>query len=330
MKYTIAVVGAASSIGRAVISALSREGFRSSDIVAITTREYMGKKISCGSDADLVCKCIDDCSFTDIDVAVFVDNDAVSERYAEMVSESGCLVIDTTYLFRREEDIPLVIHDVNKEVIPMYKDRNIISVPSVSSQIAAVLSPLRELSEIKRVVLSTYHSVSHLGKGAMSELYDQTKAMFMNRKTSFEEFPKQISFNCIPCVGSMGDVTSEESNIAYEVQRVLGSEVNITATCVYVPVFVSHSNAINVEFCDSVNVEDVVNLLGDHEGILVVDSSSKIEYVTPIDCVNDEEIYVSRIRKDDTVPSGINMWVVYDNICRGAANIVSIIKSVSL
>ena len=331
MKRVIAVVGATTAVGRVVLNVLNEKGYPLGNVVALSWSDGVGKSVSYGEGANLICVGIEEYDFSASSVVIFAASDAISEKYVERATGCGCIVIDSSSFFRAQTDVPLVVPGVNDQCVGMFRKRNIVSLScSYTSMIAAVLYPLHRFSSIERVVVSTYHSVSCIGRDAMAELYDQTKSVFMNRKIKSNEFSKQISFNCIPCVGELNDkgYTDEEVSIADEITRVLGSGVEVVVTCVLVPVFVSNSAAINVEFSADISVENVLELLGQAPNVLVVDCGSDMGYITPIDCVNDDEVYVSRIRSDTTVPHGLSMWISADNLRRSAIDLVCVAKAV--
>ena len=328
MSCKIVVVGATNSVGRSVLSLLSESGFPASHIVALSDCDKVQRDISYGEKDKIPVVRIGDYDFSDGGVAVFCSTEAISERYVGVAAERGCLVVDSTIHSRMNDGVPLVIPGVNEECIGDRKG-NIIAVPgSIVIQLLTVLAPLRQRVRIERAVLSTYHAASHVGLEGMSELYDQTKSMFMNKKVQSKEFPRQISFNCIPCVGDLAEDgrSTEEICVATETKKIIGDGVEIFATCVAVPVFVSNSMAVNLELRSHISVEDVSGLLGEIPGVAVVNQTSEMVYVTPVDCVNDEEVYVSRIRIDDTVTHGLSMWIVADNVKLSASCIAQVVK----
>ncbi|MDB1135655.1 aspartate-semialdehyde dehydrogenase [Candidatus Anaplasma sp. TIGMIC] len=327
MNCVIAVVGAHTAVGRNVVSALSDIGMSSEDVVALSYEDTVGKRLSYGENESLVCRSVDKYDFEGASLAIFSSGDGVAERYIGDAIVGGCVVIDGTAHSRQDVSIPLVVPSINSICIGEYKKLGVIATPcSAASQVSTVLFPLHECVKIERVVVTTFHSVSHVGREAMSELYNQTKSMFMSQKVQCSELPKQISFNCIPFVGEMadGEYTSEEKCISHEINRLLCGEVEVAVTCVFVPVYVSHSAVLNIQFCNAISRDEVLEVLSDSPNILVVDGESETKYITPIECVNDEEVYVSRVRCDSTVPHGISMWCTADNLKRSATDMVKI------
>ena len=324
----IAVVGATGNVGRLVLKVLSECGFSTDNIVALSSAESAGKRLSYGENSEIRCGNLDEYDFHGSELAIFATSDVVSERYVGRAVQCGCVVIDSSSYYRMDDDVPLVIPEVNKGSIASYTNRNIIASPNCSTtQMLVALNPLRAVAGIKRVVVSTYQSVSGAGRGAMSELYDQTKAMFIDKKLDPSEFPRQISFNCIPHVGEFLEdgSTTEEWKMSAETQKIMGEGIKVVATCVRVPVFVCHSQALNIEFHSAISVEEAYEALGEAPGVLVLGGESSMKYVTPIDCVDDDAVYISRIREDATVPYGLSMWVISDNLRKGAAsNLVQI------
>lgn len=326
MIRKIAVIGATGRVGREVLSILS--DFQIGYVVALASKKSEGRKLSFG-DKNLTVLCLENYDFAEINIAIFCAGSNVSEKYVPIATKAGCIVIDNTSYFRMKEGVPLIIPEINKERIAEYKNHNIISNPNCTTiQMLLVLHLLNQKAKIKRVVTSTYQSTSGAGKAAMDELYNQTKKMFMNETTNPELFPKQIAFNCIPQIGEFMEngSTKEEWKIQEETKKILGKDVRVTATCVRVPVFIGHAIAVNVEFDQQITVEQAREILSNAEdkGILMHDGR---EYTTQIDVVQEDAVYVSRIRKDDTVQYGLNMWIVADNLRKGAAlNIVQILE----
>lgn len=328
MNCKIAVIGATTSVGKSILSYLSEMGVSADNVAAVTDSDKVKRDISYGENHLISVARIGDYNFSDVGIVIFVSTDAISERYVKAAVEKGCVVVDSTSHYRMADGVPLVIPHINGRDAGV-GERSIIATPcSAVMQLLTVLSPLQQRVRIERVVLSTYHSASNVGLDGMAELYDQTKSMFMNQKVRSKEFPRQISFNCIPCVGDLvGEGhTTEEIGIVEESQRILGGDVEIFATCVTVPVFVSNSMVVNLEFGSYVSVEDIVELLGDAPGVAVINPESDMVYATPVDCVNDEEVYVSRIRTDRTVTHGVSMWLVADNVKLSASYITQVAK----
>ncbi|KLT23126.1 aspartate-semialdehyde dehydrogenase [Wolbachia endosymbiont of Armadillidium vulgare str. wVulC] len=335
MGYKIAVVGATGRVGREVLSTLAEfqnEGKISiGSVIALASKKSERKKVSFG-DEELTVLGLEDHDFAGIDIAIFCAGSHVSERYVPIATKVGCIVIDNTFHFRMKEGVPLVIPEINKNKIIEYKNHNIISNPNCTTiQMLLALHLLHQKAKIKRIVASTYQSTSGAGKAAMDELYNQTKKIFMNEAKKPEIFPKQIAFNCIPHIGEFMEdgSTKEEWKMQEETKKILGEDVRVTTTCVRVPVFIGHAIAVNVEFDQHITEEEAREMLSEAEdsGVLVHDRREDGGYKTQIDTVQEDAVYVSRIRRDNTVKHGLNMWIVADNLRKGAAlNIVQILE----
>ncbi|MBA3578271.1 MAG: aspartate-semialdehyde dehydrogenase, partial [Sphingomonas sp.] len=260
--------------------------------------------------------------FTGWDMALFAAGSKVSEAYALKTARSGCTVIDNSSLFRMDPDVPLIVPEVNPEAISGYSKKNIIANPNCSTaQLVVALKPLHDAARIKRVVVATYQSVSGAGKSGMDELFEQSRNIFVGDSNEARHFTKQIAFNVIPHIDEFLDdgSTKEEWKMVVETKKILGSRIKLTATCVRVPVFVGHSEAVNVEFEDELSAEDAQKLLRESPGIMLVDKREDGGYVTPVECVGEYATYVSRVREDPTVENGLSLWVVSDNLRKGAA-----------
>ncbi|MFV0948513.1 aspartate-semialdehyde dehydrogenase [Wolbachia endosymbiont of Nasonia giraulti] len=333
MGYKIAVIGATGRVGREVLSALAEfqdEGKISIDsVVAFASKKSEGKKVSFG-DEELTVLDLENYDFVGINIAIFCAGSHVSERYVPIATEAGCIVVDNTSRFRMKEGVPLVIPEINKDKIMEYKNHNIISNPNCTTiQMLLALHLLHQKAKIKRIVVSTYQSTSGVGKAAMDELYNQTKKIFMNEAKKPEIFPKQIAFNCIPHIGEFMEdgSTKEEWKMQEEAKKILEEDIKVTATCVRVPVLVGHAIAVNVEFDQHIAEEEAREMLSEDDGVLVQDKRENGGYMTQIDVVQEDAVYISRIRQDDTVKHGLNMWIVADNLRKGAAlNVVQILE----
>ncbi|MGL9717340.1 MAG: aspartate-semialdehyde dehydrogenase [Wolbachia sp.] len=335
MGCKIAVVGATGRVGREVLSILAE--FRDEkkilidSVIVFASQKSKGKKVSFG-DEELAVSCLEGYDFAGINIAIFCAGYHVSEQYVPIATQAGSIVIDNSSHFRMKEGVPLVIPEINKEKIMEYKNHNIISNPNCTIiQMLLVLHLLHQKAKVKRVVASTYQSTSGAGKAAMDELYNQTKKIFMNEAKKPEIFPKQIAFNCIPHIGKFMEngSTKEEWKMQEETKKILGKDIKVTATCVRVPVFIGHAIAVNVEFDQHITEEQAREVLSEAEdsGILVYDRREDGEYTTQIDVVQEDAVYISRIRQDNTVEHGLNMWIVADNLRKGAAlNIVQILE----
>ncbi|OCA06826.1 aspartate-semialdehyde dehydrogenase [Wolbachia endosymbiont of Trichogramma pretiosum] len=335
MGYKVAVIGSTGRVGREVLSALAEfqdEGKISIDsVIVFASKKSEGKKVSFG-DEELTVLDLENYDFVGINIAIFCAGSHVSERYVPIATEAGCIVVDNTSRFRMKEGVPLVIPEINKDKITEYKNHNIISNPNCTTiQMLLALHLLHQKAKIKRIVASTYQSTSGAGKAAMDELYNQTKKIFMNEAKKSEIFPKQIAFNCIPHIGGFMEdgSTEEEWKMQEETKKILGENIKVTATCVRVPVFIGHAIAVNAEFDQHITEKEAREMLSEAEdsGILVYDRREEGEYTTQIDTVQEDAVYVSRIRQDSTIKYGLNMWIVADNLRRGAAlNIVQILE----
>jgi len=322
MGYRVAVVGATGNDGREMLNILSERAFPADDVVALASRASAGKVISFGEDRELKVESLDDFDFEGIDIALFSPGAKVSEVHAPRAAVTGCIVIDNTSRFRMEPDVPLVVPEVNRDAIAGYRERNIIANPNCSTiQMVVALKPLHYIARIKRVVVATYQSVSGAGKKAMDELFDQTRKIYFNDPVTPRFFPKRIAFNVIPQIDTFlaDGATREEMKMVNETRKILDADVAVSATCVRVPVFVGHAEAVNVEFDTPITVEEAREVLRTAPGVVVIDEPGDGEYVTPYDCVGEYAVFVSRLRQDETVAYGLNMWVVSDNLRKGAA-----------
>jgi len=321
MVYKIAVVGATGNVGRQMLNILAERNFPAREIVALASRASIGREVSFG-EKNLTIQCLDDYDFTGTDIALFSPGSAVSKVHAPRAAAAGCIVIDNTSYFRMNTDIPLIVPEVNLKDLAGYKNRNIIANPNCSTmQMVVALKPLHDKAKIKRIVVSTYQSVSGAGKKAMDELYEQTKKMYIYDNVEARSFSKRIAFNVIPQIDVFMDdgSTKEEWKMANETKKILGANIEVSATCVRVPVFVSHSESVNVEFENPLTVAEARALLAEAPGVVIMDRREDGGYMTPVECAGDDAVYVSRIRKDPTVPNGLNMWIVSDNLRKGAA-----------
>ena len=322
-QYKVAVVGASGNVGREMIKVLQDRKFPVSELVCLASKRSAGQKIRFNG-KDITIQDLSTYNFTGTHIALFSPGSAVSKEYAPIAGKQGCIVIDNTSYFRMMEDIPLVVPEVNAEAVDGYKARNIIANPNCSTaQMVVALKPLHDLFKIKRVVVSTYQSVSGAGKEAMDELFQQTKGIFENRPVEPQIFSKQIAFNCIPQIDVFMEdgQTKEEWKMQVETKKILDENIEVSATCVRVPVFVGHAESINIEFEKTLPSDDeIIEILQNAQGIVVMDRREAGGYATNKDCVKEFPVYISRIRKDKTVKNGLNMWVVADNIYgKGAA-----------
>jgi aspartate-semialdehyde dehydrogenase len=322
MGYKVAVVGATGNVGREILTTLAERDFPADDVVALASSSSIGKEVSFGEDDVLKVQGLDTYDFRGIDIVLSSPGTKVSARFVPHATKAGAMVIDNTSCFRMEPDVPLVVPEVNPQAIAQCTKRGIIANPNCSTiQMVVALKPLHDLARIKRVVVATYQSVSGAGRASMDELFNQTRAIYVNDPVKPELFTKQIAFNVIPhCDVFMDDgTTKEEWKMAAETRKILDPDIAVTATCVRVPVFIGHAEAINVEFERPLGEEDARAVLRRAPGITVVDHRADEGYVTPAEAAGEDPVYVSRIRRDPTVPYGLNLWVVADNLRKGAA-----------
>jgi len=322
MGYRVVVAGATGNVGREMLNILAEREFPVDEIAALASRKSMGTEISFG-DRTVKTRDLETFDFTGWDIALFAVGSEATKIYAPRAAAAGCVVIDNSSLYRYDPAIPLIVPEVNADAIHGYKNKMIIANPNCSTaQMVVALKPLHDRARIKRVVVSTYQSVSGAGKEGIDELWDQTKGLYVpGQEVAPKKFQKQIAFNVIPQIAEFMDSgdTKEEWKMVAETKKILDPAIKVTATCVRVPVFVGHSEAVNVEFEDDLDWGEAQDILREAPGVLVVDKREPGGYITPIECVGDYATYVSRIRQDPTVDSGISMWVVSDNLRKGAA-----------
>jgi len=322
MGYKVVVVGATGNVGREMLNILAERQFPVDEITALASRKSLGTEVSFG-DKTLKTKDLDTFDFTGWDIALFAIGSDATKIYAPKAAKVGCVVIDNSSLYRYDPDVPLVVPEVNPQAVDNYYKKNIIANPNCSTaQMVVALKPLHDRATIKRVVVSTYQSVSGSGKDAIDELWDQTKGMYVpGQEKAPKVYPKQIAFNVIPHIDVFLDSgeTKEEWKMVAETKKIVDPSIKVTATCVRVPVFVGHSEAINIEFEEFLDEDEARDILRTAPGILVVDKREDGGYVTPVECVGDYATFISRIRQDVTVENGINLWCVSDNLRKGAA-----------
>jgi aspartate-semialdehyde dehydrogenase len=322
MGFTVAVVGATGNVGREMLTTLAEREFPADDVVALASSRSIGKEVSFGEDDVLKVRGLDTFDFRGIDIVLSSPGAKVSAVFAPRATKAGAVVIDNTSCFRMEPDVPLVVPEVNPQALGQCTKRGIIANPNCSTiQMVMALKPLHDLAQVKRVVVATYQSVSGAGRASMDELFNQTRAIYVNDPVKPEHFTKQIAFNVIPhCDIFMDDgSTKEEWKMAVETRKILDPDIAVTATCVRVPVFIGHGEAVNVEFERPLSEEDARAALQRAPGVTVVDHRADEGYVTPAEAAGEDQVYVSRIRRDPTVPYGLNLWVVADNLRKGAA-----------
>jgi len=334
MGYNIAVVGATGNVGREMMTILDEREFPVDEIHAIASRRSVGKEVSFG-DKTLKCKDLATFDFSNVDFVLMSAGGETSREWSPKIGATGALVIDNSSAFRYDSDVPLVVPEVNADVLEPYMAkndrRNIIANPNcTTAQLVVALKPLHDHARIRRLVVSTYQSVSGTGKAAMDELFNQTRAIFVNDPLEREVYTKQIAFNVIPhCDVFMEDgSTKEEWKVLAETKKMLDPKIKVTVTAARVPVFVGHSEAVNIEFESPVSADEARNLLREAPGVLVIDKHEDGGYMTPVEAVGEYATFVSRIREDATIENGLNIWVVSDNLRKGAAlNTVQIAES---
>ncbi len=322
MGYRIAVVGATGNVGREMLNILDERAFPVDEIAALASRKSLGTEVSFG-EKTLTTKDLDTFDFTGWDIALFAIGSDATKVYGPKVATAGCVVIDNSSLYRYDPDVPLIVPEVNAQAVHGYAKKNIIANPNCSTaQMVLALKPLHDRARIKRVVVSTYQSVSGAGKGGIDELWDQTKSIYNPTDDKPPaQFTKQIAFNVIPHIDKFMDSgeTKEEWKMVAETKKIVDTAIKVTATCVRVPVFVGHSEAVNIEFEDFLDEDEAREILRTAPGVMVIDKREDGGYVTPVECVGDFATFISRIRQDSTIDNGLNLWCVSDNLRKGAA-----------
>ena len=322
MGYKVVVAGATGNVGREMLNILAERQFPVDEVAALASRRSLGTEVSFG-DKTLKTRDLDTFDFEGWDIALFAVGSEATKTYAPRAARSGCVVIDNSSLYRYDPEVPLIVPEVNPEAIEGYRNKMIIANPNCSTaQMVVALKPLHDRARIKRVVVSTYQSVSGAGKEAIDELWDQTKGLYVpGQEVEPKKFTKQIAFNVIPHIDVFMDdgSTKEEWKMVAETKKIVDPKIRVTATCVRVPVFVGHSEAINIEFEDFLDEDEARDILRESPGVMVVDKRENGGYVTPIECVGDFATYISRIRQDSTIENGLNLWCVSDNLRKGAA-----------
>ncbi len=322
MGYRVVVAGATGNVGREMLNILAERQFPVDEIAALASRRSIGTECSFG-DTTLKTKDLDTFDFTGWDIALFAIGSDATKTYAPKAAKAGCIVIDNSSLYRYDPEVPLIVPEVNADAIHGFRKKNIIANPNCSTaQMVVALKPLHDRATIKRVVVSTYQSVSGAGKDGMDELWDQTKGMYVpGQEKEPEKFQKQIAFNVIPHIDSFMEdgSTKEEWKMVAETKKIIDPSIKVTATCVRVPVFVGHSEAVNIELEEFLDEDEARDILRTAPGILVVDKRESGGYVTPVECVGDYATFISRIRQDSTIENGLNLWCVSDNLRKGAA-----------
>ena len=325
MGYRVVVVGATGNVGREMLNVLAEREFPADEIAAVASPRSTGIEVEYGDTGKMLkCRNIEHFDFAGWDIALFSAGSGPAREYAPKAAAAGCVVIDNSSLYRMDPDVPLIVPEVNPDAIDGYKRRNIIANPNCSTaQLVVALKPLHDAATIKRVVVSTYQSVSGAGKEGMDELFEQTRAVFMPTGEMREphKFTKQIAFNVIPHIDEFLDdgSTKEEWKMVVETKKILDPKIKLVATCVRVPVFVGHSEAINIEFEREISAKKAQAILREAPGVMLIDKREDGGYVTPVECVGDGATYISRVREDPTVENGLTLWCVSDNLRKGAA-----------
>src|SRR6187200_2972395 len=321
MGFKVAVVGATGNVGREMLSILAERRFPADEVVALASRKSMGVEVSFG-DNTLKCKALDHYDFSGIDICLMSAGGAVSKEWSPKIGAQGAVVIDNSSAWRYDADVPLIVPEVNADAVAGFRKKNIIANPNCSTaQLVVALKPLHDAATIKRVVVATYQSVSGAGKDSMDELDRQTKAIYSLAELETNKFPKRIAFNVIPHIDVFQDdgYTREEWKMVVETKKILDPKIKLTATCVRVPVFIGHSEAVNIEFANPITADEARDILRDAPGCIVIDKREAGGYVTPHESAGEDATYISRIREDATVENGLAMWVVSDNLRKGAA-----------
>jgi aspartate-semialdehyde dehydrogenase len=321
MGYSVAVVGATGNVGREMLGILAERSFPADEVVALASRRSQGVEVSYG-DRTLKVKALEHFDFSGTDICLMSAGSAVSKEWSPKIAAAGAVVIDNSSCWRYDSDIPLIVPEVNADAVAGFRKRGIIANPNCSTaQLVVALKPLHDHAKIKRVVVATYQSVSGAGKDAMDELFSQSKAVFTLDEVEAKKFPKRIAFNVIPHIDVFMEdgYTKEEWKMVVETKKILDPKIKLSATCVRVPVFISHAEAVNVEFENPITPEEARDILRTAPGCLVIDARESGGYVTPYEAAGEDATYISRIREDATVENGLAMWIVSDNLRKGAA-----------
>jgi aspartate-semialdehyde dehydrogenase len=321
MGYKVAVVGATGNVGREMLEILAERAFPADEVVALASRRSMGVELSWG-DKTLKVKALETFDFSDVDICLMSAGSAVSKEWSPRIAAQGAVVIDNSSCWRLDPDVPLIVPEVNADAVAGFRRKGIIANPNCSTaQLVVALKPLHDRAKITRVVVATYQSVSGAGHDAMDELFAQTRAVYVTDPVEPKKFPKRIAFNVIPHIDEFMEdgFTKEEWKMVAETKKILDPKIKLVATCVRVPVFIGHSEAVNIEFAEPLSADEAREILRDAPGCLVVDKREPGGYVTPHEAAGEDATYISRIREDPTVDSGLVMWIVADNLRKGAA-----------
>ena len=323
MGYRVAVVGATGNVGREMLNILAERAFPIDEIAALASSRSQGSEIEFGETGQMLkVQNVDNFDFAGWDIALFAAGSGPTKVHAPRAAAAGCVVIDNSSLYRMDPDVPLIVPEVNPEAIDGYKRRNIIANPNCSTaQLVVALKPLHDRAKIKRVVVATYQSVSGAGKDGMDELFEQSRGIFVGDQVTPRNFTKQIAFNVIPHIDDFLDdgSTKEEWKMVVETKKILDPKIKIVATCVRVPVFVGHSEAVNIEFENEISAAEAQDILRESPGVMLIDKREDGGYITPVECVGDYATFISRVREDSTVENGLSLWCVADNLRKGAA-----------
>ncbi|HYG89527.1 MAG TPA: aspartate-semialdehyde dehydrogenase [Azospirillum sp.] len=322
MGYRVAVIGATGNVGREMLATLAARNFPVSEVIALASEKSVGREVSFGDDDILKVRDLAKFDFSGVDIVLSSPGAKVSAQYAPKAAAAGAVVIDNTSYWRMDPDVPLVVPEVNPQAIVGYRNKGIIANPNCSTiQMVVALKPLHDLATITRVVVSTYQSVSGAGKEAMDELFEQTRAIYVNDPIQAKTFAKQIAFNVIPQIDVFMDdgYTKEEWKMVVETKKILDPRIKVTATCVRVPVFIGHAEAVTVEFADPISADEARRALRAAPGVVVMDKHEPGGYITPVEVAGDDPVFVSRIREDATVDNGLSFWCASDNLRKGAA-----------
>jgi len=321
MGYKVAVVGATGNVGREMLGILAERSFPADEVVALASRKSMGVEVSFG-DKTLKCKALDHYDFSDVDICLMSAGSTVSKEWSPKIAAAGAVVIDNSSCWRYDADVPLVVPEVNADAVAGFRKKGIIANPNCSTaQLVVALKPLHDKAKITRVVVATYQSVSGAGKDGMDELFKQAKSVFTLDEPEVKLFPKRIAFNLIPQIDVFMDdgFTKEEWKMVAETKKILDPKIKLVATCVRVPVFVSHSEAVNIEFANPITADEAREILRNAPGCVVIDKREPGGYATPYEAAGEDATYISRIREDPTVDNGLVLWCVSDNLRKGAA-----------
>jgi len=322
MGYKLAIVGATGNVGREILETLWEREFPADEVVALASSRSIGKTVSFGDEEEIKVQDLASFDFRGTDIVLSSAGGAISAEFAPRAAKAGAVVIDNTSHFRMDPDVPLVVPEVNPEALASFGRKNIIANPNCSTiQMVVALKPLHDLARIRRVVVSTYQSVSGAGKAGMDELFDQTKGIYVNDPMVKEEFTKQIAFNVIPHIDVFMEdgATKEEWKMVVETKKILDPAIKVSATCVRVPVFIGHAESVNVEFEDPIDAQAAREAWKGAAGLTVVDHRVDEGYVTPAESVGEDAVFISRVREDPTIENGLNFWCVSDNLRKGAA-----------